>query len=72
MKEINPDALLTFFVSYKNDSYNESYLESLHELLPKAFVFHNLNINSDSLNKNMFNKTMKNINDINICLRGLD
>ena len=72
MKEINPDALLTFFVRTKNDSHNESYLESLHELLPKAFVFHNLNINSDTLNKNPFNKTMKNINDINICLRGLD
>lgn len=69
IKQIAPDAVLTFFVNYKNDHHNESYLEMLHSIIPDVHVFHNLSLKSQKLSNNPLNKSLSNINDIKYCLK---
>lgn len=69
LKEIEPDAVLTFFVNYKNDHHNEHYLKMLHNIIPDVYIFHNLALKSTELLNNKFNKRMENINDVRYCLK---
>jgi MerR family transcriptional regulator, light-induced transcriptional regulator len=69
MKELNPDALVTFFVNFKNDNVNESYLKTLHNLLPDTFIFHNIHVKATELVNNKYNKTLTNVSEIKFCLR---
>lgn len=68
LKEIEADALLTFFVNYKNDHHNEEYLKMLNTLLPDTYIFHNLKIKSRDNPDNDLIKELTNINDIKYML----